>query len=253
MIDPLTFDHLDDLCLALGAGDDPPLVEADGLGPLLELSQVLRLKDGGRVPQWLSVGRYAALLNELPQADAWYCPSGARGIIQVSHLQSNDLAWGDAVNRLKRAAINAGFANDHGGKFAAAIGEMYNNVIEHSQAVGTGYVAFDATPGRFEFVIADSGIGVLESLRSNPEYAHIGDSGTALERALNEGVSRHAEPGRGQGFRPLFIGLANISALIRFRSADYGRIIERSGESISSQTVQLAPLVGFLSSVTCYA
>ena len=148
--------------------------------------------------------------------------------------------------RAKRAAKLAGLANDVAGKSIAAISELLNNISEHSGALGSGYITFEATPGRFDFVVADHGVGALESLKRNPDYSTLHDSGTAIELALSDGVSRHQEKGRGLGFRPLLVGLANMCDSIRFRSDDHSREYTRpvSGE-IEAQTLEKAPLKGF--------
>lgn len=157
------------------------------------------------------------------------------------------------VNRLKRLSIGAGFSSDHSGKFVAAIDELWSNVVDHSQRSDTGYIAFDLAPGKFEFVVADYGVGILTSLNSNPVYADLADHGRAIELALSEGISRyHKEEGHGFGFRPLFIGLANIARDLRFRSGDHAReIIRASSAPPEARTYELAPLPGFFCSITC--
>src|SRR3546814_16884550 len=61
-----------------------------------------------------------------------------------------------------------------------AMGEMQDNVYEHSGAAHTGLVAYAVTDCSFEFVVADRGMGVLETLRQNPDYEHLPDAGAAL-------------------------------------------------------------------------
>ncbi len=155
--------------------------------------------------------------------------------------------------RAKLAATNAGFASDEAGQFVAAMGELRSNIIEHSERKNTGYLAYDTRPKRFEFVVADAGIGVLQSLRSHSHFSSVGDAGTALRLALSEGVSRHYDDkDRGKGFRPIFVGLANASRHLRFRSGDHSREIERKSDgTLPATTRQLSQLRGFLSSVTC--
>lgn len=188
----------------------------------------------------------------VPTLPTWFAQDCHQGTTSVSRLQADELAWTDFVHRSRRGAAQAGFSSDHSAKIAAAIGEIYGNVIDHSQRVDTGYVTYHAQAGQFEFVIADHGIGVLESLRSNPRYASLSDSGTALTHALEQGVSRYADPDHGFGFVPLFVGLANHSRLIRFRSGDSGRVIVRKRDgSIDARTVQLPRCEGFFCSVLC--
>ncbi|ESZ61462.1 hypothetical protein NL532_23010 [Mesorhizobium sp. C120A] len=258
-IETLTFDLVDDICLGLQSGTiteaDLPTVNADGMGPLLELRHTqpnILSRDGGSL--WLSADNYRELMSNMREADAWFEPrSGHQGFISVETLRRDELAWTGFVLRAKRAAISAGFSEDYGGKQMAAIGEFYANVIDHSGRIDSGYVVYSASPGRFEFVVADGGIGVLNSLRSNPAYAHLVDAGTALELALDEGVSRYyTEQGHGFGFRPLFVGLANISRYMRFRSDDHSRSLTRKADgSIDAQTSQLATTNGFFCCVVC--
>lgn len=255
-IETLTFDLAGDICLAAEKGSlataELPPSRADMLGPLLELRHV---RPELLVDQnWLATTAYGTLLLNLATLhDQWYEPtSGRQGFISVVKLRDDPLAWPDLMIRTKRAAQDAGFPNDNAGKLAAAIAEFYSNVIEHSQSCSTGYVVFSAKNGTFEFVVADSGIGVLNSLRTNPRFADLSDSGRALELALSEGVTRHTDPGHGNGFRPLFIGLANISRFIRFRSDDHSReIIRADDQNIRSITRQGSKLRGFFCSVLC--
>jgi len=178
---------------------------------------------------------------------------GRQGMISVAEISRNATAWTDFAVELKAAAISVGFSSDHGGKLLAAVKEFFENVIEHSEKIETGQVFFAAQPGRFEFVVRDRGIGVLESLRKSPKYKNLNDGGSAIELALREGVSRHAEePGHGFGFRPVFIGLANLSEYIRFRSGDHCReFFQKSDGSIDAHTKQASRLDGFSCAVIC--
>jgi hypothetical protein len=249
---------LDDICLACENAEfkanDLPLMKADSLGPVLELQQILpRLRGKLGATPWLAAGDYTNLLQRLPIANSWFGPSDRQGLISVYKLQSDSLAWTDLILRAKRAVAQAGFTHDLGSKLTAAIGEIYGNVIDHSQKISSAYVAYSADHGRFEFVIADSGIGILKSLQSNVSYASLSDSGSALELALGEGISRYSDPGHGFGFRPLFVGLANISRIIRFRSGDHGRILSRLEDgAIQARTTQLAKIDGLFCTVSCH-
>lgn len=252
-IESLTFDLLDDICLALESAKLTPGqldgAVGDALGPLLELRQIAPQVMTGR---WLDTGHYAALLEHVASDTTWYSLSGHQGIVRVTSLLADDLCWTNAIIRMKGAATEAGFSDDHAAKLVAAIGELYSNVVDHSELIASGYVAYSAQQGRFEFVVSDTGIGVLASLRTSPRYSQVADAGTALEHVLSEGVSRFADPGHGMGFRPLFVGLANVGRTLRFRSGGYGRIVERASNGfIESKTVQLAQIPGLLCSVLC--
>jgi anti-sigma regulatory factor (Ser/Thr protein kinase) len=253
-IGKLTFDLAGDICLALQSGSlrvsDLPSSHTDALGPLLELRHVR--PDAVVDQNWLTTSPYTALLSNLGSRAWWYEPElGWQGFVKITRLQTDSLAWTDFMIRAKRAAKDVGFSNDYAAKLVAAIGEFYSNVVDHSKQMGTGYIVFCARNGAFEFVVADSGIGVLNSLRSSPNYVDLGNAGTALELALSDGVTRHTKPGHGNGFRPLFIGLANISRLVRFRSDDHSRELIRADGGIDSLTRQVSSLTGFFCYVLC--
>jgi anti-sigma regulatory factor (Ser/Thr protein kinase) len=139
----------------------------------------------------------------------------------------------------QKAAVAGGFPKKIAGWLVGGIVEMQTNIYEHSEAPQSGLVAFRAGRGVFEFVVADHGIGVLESLRSAPAHFGLTDHGAALELALTDGCSRHGDGiGRGMGFRPLFVGLANLQSKLRFRSGDHALTI--NGDHPSLMTARLA-------------
>jgi anti-sigma regulatory factor (Ser/Thr protein kinase) len=135
----------------------------------------------------------------------WFNQTDCQGFVSVNAIATDYANWTEFAMRAKRAATDVGFASDQAGQLVAAMGELHSNIMEHSQRDDTGYIVFDATPKRFDFVVADAGIGVLQSLRSHPHFARVEDAGTALQLALSEGVSRfYDEKDRGRGFRPIF-------------------------------------------------
>jgi hypothetical protein len=94
--------------------------------------------------------------------------------------------------------------------FSMSLSEACQNVVEH--AGRGGWVAVQAynwtkrRVGRWVVVIsvADAGQGFRASLETSRARAIAGDrwsDGDALEAALTQGHSRHAEPGRGQGLK----------------------------------------------------
>ncbi|ANL49614.1 hypothetical protein AMC87_PB00290 (plasmid) [Rhizobium phaseoli] len=253
----LDFDLVNDICLACQEAAitraDLPTSTAHQLGPLLELNHVAPRLDGVEINgTWLTAPGFDPLLAQIGGPRGWHANDMHQGIARVGELADDPLAWTAFVHRSRTGAANAGFSADHSAKLVAAIGEVYSNVIEHSDNVSSGYVAYRATSGQFEFVVADQGIGVLESLRTNPKYRSLKDSGAALELALERGTSRHLDSGHGFGFVPIFVGLANISRVVRFRSGDHARITvrERSGR-ITSATRESARCRGFFCSVLC--
>ena len=259
----LTFAALDGLAFAaarnrLGALPAGTVYAGRALGPFLELSQLAK---GGLLPlpgdaSWLLAGALhdfdAALRSGCKQ---WVCPdSASAGFFNMgAQWTEDDTPWMGFQLAAQKAAAAVGFHRRTAAQFAAALGEMFSNVHEHSGAPSSGIAAFMAQGDAFEFAVADSGIGVRDSLRSCTDYADLADDGKALRLALTDGVSRFgAQSGRGNGFRPIFVGLANLSGALRFRSGDHAFVID--GQKIgdmSAVTAQKVRLPGFLASVSC--
>lgn len=260
---PLTFAALDGLAFASGRGRLHGISSSVGfgatdLGPLLELKQFAA---DGLLPNpenaaWLT-------LNGLDAFDAamrsgrrqWICPtSRAAGFFRTGADWSEDeTAWIGFGLAAQKAAVAAGFHRRTAAQFAAALGELVGNVHEHSGAASSGIAAFKADAQQFEFAVVDRGIGVLDSLRSCQTYSHLSDHGEALRLALTDGVSRFGpQAKRGQGFRPIFVGLANLHGTLRFRSGDHALLIDgQKIDRMSARVAQKAPLQGFLASVAC--
>ena len=225
------------------------------LGPLIEF---LYLAACGSLPlealSWLRDTQVIAFLKAWCDTHPnWLSQDGHFGFIRTS----TDAAWEtDSVAFLmevQRAGREiALLPGTLPGQMAAAVSELASNIEEHSNSVNTGVVAFRATEGAFEFVVADQGIGVLRSLRSSPQFLTLDDHGRALELALTDGVSRFPDPRRGHGFRPIFQGLANLNGYLRFRSGDHAIVMDGTKQGLASaQLVQKPDLKGFFASITC--
>lgn len=203
---------------------------------------------------WLQDGRYQKILNAKANGGRSYQEGALHlGFVRVGDFVNDETVETDFFIRARRAAEFVGFQKREAAQFVAAMVELYTNVIEHSGSIASAYVAYAAYENCFEFVVADTGVGVLQSLKSSAEYPNLADSGSALELALTEGVSRHhSDAARGRGFRPIFVGLANVSESLRFRSGDHAREMRRlSDGSIPAVTRQKSDLPGFFCSVRC--
>ena len=68
--------------------------------------------------------------------------------------------------------------------------------------------------------------GVLATLREAKEFEDLADHGRAMHLALQDNISRHGRDlNHGNGFRDLFLGLAELNADVRFRSGDHALTI----------------------------
>lgn len=176
------------------------------------------------------------------------------GILALNDVQHGSL--GPSLHgfylKARQAMAFKGSAVKAKARLCGAVDEMVDNVIQHSNASHTGIVAFRATSERYEVVVADAGIVVLASLRSNPAFSFLSDAGLAMSLAMADGNSRFGPAeDRGYGFGTLFRALMTLDAELRFRSGDYA--VEVSGRSPSLKDlhiVQKAQLRGFVVSVT---
>ena len=254
----LSFSTIDELALAAERGyldevEFPTLLACD-LGPLFEFS---RLASRGLLPSirnnyWLRYNELAEMVTAFRAgAVQWVCPKAQnKGYLRTS-IGREGKEWISFGVAAQRAAVRAGFGRVVAAQFVAVLGELHSNVLEHSGSASSGVVAFQARDGTFELIAVDGGMGILSSLRSNRAYARLSDSGEALLLALAEGISRFGEDtSRGYGFRPLFVGLANLNSFMRFRSGDHALVIDGRNPALkAARTAQKPDIAGFVVSV----
>lgn len=215
------------------------------LGPLVEF---LLLMSAGVIPssglQWLRDRQIASFLKAwCDGGSAWFSQTAHFGFIRTQKASDAwEIASVDFLMKVQRAAQKTSrLPGMIPGQMAAAILELAGNVEEHSAAPETGIIAFRATAGVFEFVVADQGIGILRSLRGSPEFLTLDDHGRAMELALTDGVSRFQDPHRGHGFRPIFQGLTNLNGYLRFRSGDHAIIMDGTTPSLATAQLSQKP------------
>ena len=260
-----SFEAADDLLWQAMAGRLPdlgPLVlTRSGLaGPLVELAMA--------VCAWPD--RYRAvtieplLFRQVVNAvtDGVISGAGAHdraGVFPLSRIDpdgphADRLAWAQWAKHAENSAVIAGLPRGLAGGLLGALGELQDNVFEHSGRPETGVAAYAASADAFEFVVADAGRGVLATLRENPEFAMLPDSGAALRAAASDGASRHARStGHGYGIGKLFRALAHDAAELRFRSGDHALRVWGDAPSLTGQVelAQKAWLNGLTISVRC--
>jgi hypothetical protein len=233
------------------------------IGPLLELlgfHRVGLLQLGALPPDAERRALDDALSPSYAGRGAFGMRRGAQfGFITTSRNTDSDAApeehvfWNAFCQRAQRAAeLSLPKAVAQG--LIGALREIEDNVHVHSDRAQDGVVGFRGTASDFEFSVGDSGVGILQSLKTSPDYAHLTDSGEAIQIALSEGHSRlrYIDPNRGSGFRDLFIGLANLNGELRFRSGDHAFVIDGSSPSLMrGERRQQHDLQGFVASVIC--
>lgn len=259
-----SFEAADDLLWQANAGrlpDLPPLrlVRSGRIGPLVELVIASRMRpDAYRA---VTIEPPFFHLVERALADGAISGAGSNDRAGVFPLRrfdpspaADNLLWDQWAKHAENAAVAAGLPHGLVAGLMGAVGELQDNVFEHSGASDTGLVAYGVTHGSFEFVVADAGRGVLASLRENAEFAHLADTGAALRVAASDGASRHAlDTGRGYGIGQLFRALAHDAAELRFRSGDHALRLWGDAPSLTGQIelAQKAWLDGLTITVRC--
>ncbi len=228
-----SFETADDLLWQAVAGRLPKLgaitlARSGRIGPLVELAMAtIALPDAYR-----GVVVEAPVFHQVERAlrDGSISGSGARdraGVFPLSRVipgagDAERVVWEQWAKHAENAAVAAGLTKGLVGGLMGALGELQDNVFEHSGRPESGVVVYAANNGVFEFVVADGGRGVLASLRENPEFSLLPESGAALRVAVSDGASRHARStGHGYGIGQLFRALAHDAAELRFRSGDH--------------------------------
>lgn len=259
------FEAADDLLWQAVAGRLPrlgpvTLGRSGRIGPLVELAMA-----AAALPD-----AYPAIVVEAPVfrqivgalGDGAISGAGARdraGAFPLSRFDADDrgsggLVWDQWAKHAENSAVAAGLSRGLATGLMGALGELQDNIFEHSGRPESGLVAYAASDGAFEFVVADAGRGVLASLRENPDFAGLADSGAALRVAASDGASRHARStGHGYGIGQLFRALAHDAAELRFRSGDHALRLWGDAPSLTGQVelAQKAWLDGLTISVRC--
>jgi len=239
------------------AGHGPIVIERSGrIGPIIELTlaslQFVQQYRSVTVQGGFAANLFRALQSGQPFGGGYHDVAGAFPLGENNPVTNATAIWDQWTVHAENIAKSKGLNPHVVASLIGAMGEIQDNVYEHSGAPQTGLVAYAVTPNSFEFVVADRGVGVLQTLRQNPRYADIPDTGAALEEVIKDGVSRFpSETGRGQGFNQLFRALVGQNAELRFRSGDHALTMRPTSDALHGEAIlaQVAALQGFAVSV----
>ncbi|WP_139227042.1 ATP-binding protein [Sphingomonas sp. OK281] len=254
---PLSYEIVDDLAFAASLGrlgDFVDSFEVVDLGPFVELAYLSR-----SIPTLRAVAQACFKRAALPPVASaaassrlWVSDDRLTGTFRsMLGDQDEEIKWTKFGLSAQQAARQAGFKGRVPAQLVGAMSELYENIYEHAGTPRPGVVGFRAGLNSFEFVVSDAGRGILNSLRSAPQYAQLQDDADALRLALTEGVSRFNDPARGRGFRPLFVGLAELKGKLRFRSGAAALLINGKPELMTASLSQKVVYPGFHASVSC--
>lgn len=234
----------------------------DRVGPIVEY-EFYRRNGGAHLPR-LSDHTQSSIAHQVVSLLDGITPStvnhslqaAAAGAIAIPAALGRDTAWTAFLKRAEVTARTVGFADSVAAGFAGAIHELADNVIQHSEASGLGLAAFARSASTFEYVVADSGIGMLASLRRAPEFRSLRDDLEALPLAVTPGISRHGRGlGYGYGYRAVFLPLRAAHGMVRVRSGqavleivgvgprpDQGRCSQRPNHQGVVVSLEISPI-----------
>ena len=128
--------------------------------------------------------------------------------------------FGEYVLRFDFAAKRIGLPEKTADHLQAALHEMAANAVTHAKAPVPALIGYEVRGHTATFCVVDVGIGVLESLHSNPAYRQLSVHSEAIRTALQDHVSCVVgDFSRGNGFRSVFKSLVEQYGDLRFRAA----------------------------------
>jgi anti-sigma regulatory factor (Ser/Thr protein kinase) len=166
-------------------------------------------------------------------------------------LHSQNWQWTKFLQSLQRDLKRHGFPENLSGALTGAMGEMVDNVWQHSESSMPGLAGYEVARRRLNFAVADLGIGILQSIRKNPSYHFLNSSMEALQKAILRGVSRFRDQGRGYGFSTLLQSVAELWGFTRLRSSEAVLVFDRRVEKRRRLQKYLPPLPGVQIAVSC--
>lgn len=156
------------------------------------------------------------VIHELASAELWRIETAQDWLDEAQGQQF--------LVRFERALRHCGFPVPFAQGLGKAFAEMTDNVLQHSgartQEPAVAVAGFHVEHEWMTFAIADTGRGILASLRSNPRWAEVRNSTDALSAVLERRATRRPNEEEGHGFFEVFRALADRNALLRFRSGD---------------------------------
>jgi anti-sigma regulatory factor (Ser/Thr protein kinase) len=155
----------------------------------------------------------------------------------------------DSLRSLQTDLRQHGFSHTLAGSLTGAAGEIIDNVFQHSQTELPGLFGYQLSRRKVTFCVADLGVGVLKSLRQNPQYRHLMTSMDALQTAIAPGVSRF--DAGGYGFSTLLRSVAELWGKTRLRSGEAVLVFDRETEERRKMHSYLPPFLGVQVSAIC--
>jgi hypothetical protein len=161
--------------------------------------------------------------NDLPQSHLFSAPTWELWLVRgPSCIESSEFSL--FANRFQRSLAQSGFGLRFPYVLSQALIEMTENVVRHSAkkdaAPALGLVGYHVVPGAMNYIVADLGRGVLQSLNDNQKWRKLKTEADALVAAAKDGATRLADQTAGDGFRVAFQGFLDRDGVLAMRSGD---------------------------------
>lgn len=180
---------------------------------------------------------------------------------EVARIASrNDVTGQRAVEfqrRFQGSLVNNGFPKTLALGITMVFCEMADNVVQHSTDTegvpALGIWGYHVEHRWMSFAVADTGRGILRSLRSAPKYAALRSAGEALNAAFRQHASRRVatDPDHKGAFSHLEKRLAELNGVLRFRSDDARVTLDGRAGRYETTFASSAQLPGFQMVATC--
>jgi anti-sigma regulatory factor (Ser/Thr protein kinase) len=141
------------------------------------------------------------------------------------------------------------FPQNLAGALTGGVAEMVDNAWLHREKADAPLLAYQVRKKQFAFSVADTGIGILESLKQNPKYDWLRSSMEAIQLAIRPGVSRWDNG--GMGFTSMLKAMADLWGNARIRTGQAALIVDGTQEVRSNNFIYLPELPGLHVSVRC--
>src|SRR5581483_2382217 len=172
-------------------------------------------------------------------------------VLEGTSSPTTEQCWGEFLVRFRQSAKSVGFDPQQAIGIAAALGEMADNATIHAHAPVGVLVGYQVVNGAAVCCVADVGIGVLASLKTNATYQNLRNHREAVRMALQKGVSCLG-PGGGNGFHKVFKALAAMSGTLRFRSGEGCVMMDGTGlEADKGEETYVLFRPGFQVTICC--
>ncbi len=140
------------------------------------------------------------------------------------------------LDQLYDSLLTQGFSEDYCGYIGWIVGELCDNAHTHSEG-GPCYLVIENLAGKSTdtryllIAVGDTGMGVPESLRSNPNYSALSKERLLPMAFLSEVSRMDIEPKRGKGLNDIIGITKGNGGWLRVESNGYGLFFDFGGET----------------------